>query len=218
MPKLKKVDYPELSADDAIEAVRVINDKFHGEVNNIDSYAAALGHKTSKSGAFLTKLADIRKWGLIERNNIRPTPFAQKILYPKNDKELSEARLEMLMHVPIFKTIYERLRGQLPGEDFWILIAEITGIERSEAQKEANKISKIYKDALNRLHIEKKTTGQPESGRGMIPESKEGMFEATFGDVFIRIPKSKEGVEELEALVPLIKKRISGRSAKDEGK
>jgi hypothetical protein len=52
---------------DSVEAIVTIGQ--HGAKHSHDAAAAYLGHSTSNSGAFRSKLAALRDWGLIERGD-----------------------------------------------------------------------------------------------------------------------------------------------------
>ena len=55
-----------------VEATRTIYDKFPSDEADMRTLAQLLGHKSPKSGAFLSKLAALRAYGLIEgRGRVR---------------------------------------------------------------------------------------------------------------------------------------------------
>lgn len=64
-PKRRSVSFPQLSLREAVEAILTIGQ--HGASHSQDAVAAYLGHSTANSGAFRSKLAALRDWGLIER-------------------------------------------------------------------------------------------------------------------------------------------------------
>jgi len=53
---------------------------------------------------------------------------------------------------------------------------------------------------------------------GMIPTTdKDGIFEANFGDIYIRIPKSQRGKRSFERMIPLIKEELDEAIGNVEG-
>lgn len=64
-PKRRGVGFPQLSLRESIDAIVILGQ--HGASHSHDAAAAYLGHSTANSGAFRSKLASLRDWGLIER-------------------------------------------------------------------------------------------------------------------------------------------------------
>lgn len=74
---------PSMGIDQAEGIVRTINSRFDGQVSraNEEDLANALNHTTADSGAFRSKLADLRKYGFIEGHGDKQlTPLAQDLV------------------------------------------------------------------------------------------------------------------------------------------
>lgn len=72
--------------------------------------------------------------------------LAKRIIRPKNNEEKRRDMAIAFENIELFKRIHERLGEKIPTEGFWVDLVEITGAERSMAQKEAIKIRNIYID------------------------------------------------------------------------
>ena len=103
MGKLGDYDYPEMKPTDAVEAIRLIESNV-GKKANLESIASALGHKTTNSGPFRVKIADLNRYGLIIgrggigaeelRKNIQKNFFAKdKFAVKLNIQEVSKPNL-----------------------------------------------------------------------------------------------------------------------------
>lgn len=66
-PKKRGIGFPQLSLREAVEAIIALGQ--HGADHTHDAAAAYLGHSTANSGAFRSKLASLRDWGLIARGD-----------------------------------------------------------------------------------------------------------------------------------------------------
>jgi hypothetical protein len=218
MGKIGNFEYPELKVDDAIKSVKIFKEKLNGTTNSLDALAGLWGHKSSKSGTFLTKLADLRKYGLITgRGELKLTSLAEAIIYPQNESELSKNLKEMIFNVELWRTLYERLGGKMPTQDFWIILQEVAGIDRGTAQKEAEKISKLYVDTITKLKVERVTmpTTMGEIPLAGVPTQE--MIELKSGDIYMRLPKSKSNIDlVISALNNLKSKLIEEKAKKTE--
>lgn len=150
MGKIGKYDYPELKPEDAIRAIKIIENTFNGHAKNMASLASAWGHKTHKSGGFLQKLADLRKYRLIEgRGEVKLNDLSQRLLRPKDSREKKQAFKEMFENISLLKVIKSRLGSRVPDDKFWIILQEITDVDRKKAQEESVKIRKLYNQMLS---------------------------------------------------------------------
>ncbi len=65
--KKRGVGFPSMPLQDAVDAVVLAGQ--HGPHHTNDAFATYLGHQTANSGAFRSKLASLRDWGLISRGS-----------------------------------------------------------------------------------------------------------------------------------------------------
>src|SRR2546428_339397 len=114
----RELRFPYYDLGDAVAVAETIHTK-GGGVASQDQLAAFLGHTTTNSGAFLSRIAAARLFGLISGrgSELKITPLAQKILMPVYPEQAREALLEAFLKVPLFKAIFEEHQGkELPPE------------------------------------------------------------------------------------------------------
>ena len=215
MGKIGEYEYPELKVSDALKLIRVFKEKAGGVAKNLDVLAAAWGHKTARSGTFQFKLSSLRKYGLIEgRGEVKLSSLAQRILLPKNEKERDEAIKEMIFNIPLWREIYNRLGGKEPQSDFYITLQNITGVDRVTAEREAEKISKLYKDAISKIKSVEVMPTMP-----LPPVTKPTPYDAIelkAGEFYLRLPISKSSIEIAKKALESIEREIEKKSK--EGK
>jgi len=104
--------------DSCIEVARVLKDRAGGPAS-ADALAIFLDYKGANNGAFLTRIANARLFGLIEGPSaaLRPTKRALDILQPDYPETAARARLEAFEAVPLYKEFLDAYHGQtLPDE------------------------------------------------------------------------------------------------------
>jgi len=207
MGSIGSFDCPETKVDIAIKSVEIFKDKLQGKASSPDALAGVWGHKSGKSGAFLQKLADLRRYGLITNRGLELTPLGEKIAKPINENELNENLKKMIFNIDLWKKIFEKLGGKMPSQDFWIMLHEVAGVDRGLAQKEAEKISKLYVDAITKIKIDTmrpslQTTTQD------IYSSDENVISGTIGDISITIPKRITSVATARKILDMLEAEI----------
>lgn len=157
MAKIGSYKYPNrLDPEEAIKITEKLVNTFNGSPSSKDSFAQSIGHKSSNSGAFMQKVSDLRKYGIIKKRGLEATKLAEKIIHPKNDAEKKKAQFEMMKNIPLFNKLYKRLDGQEPEGDLWVHLNEITGSNSKKAKDNEEKISKLYKRMLTYSKVENK--------------------------------------------------------------
>ncbi|MDH5482703.1 MAG: hypothetical protein OEY22_07485 [Candidatus Bathyarchaeota archaeon] len=95
---------------DCIQITQIIEERFKGKVEIQATLAAALGHKTVKSGGYIGKITALRRYGLVSgRGELTITQLAKQILHPMSEEEKTEAIAKAIENVELFKKIFERL-------------------------------------------------------------------------------------------------------------
>lgn len=148
MPKIGKYDYPFFGPRIVIESIDKIRDS---KVSTISGVADALGHKTQKSGGFLMKMASMNKYyGVVSRRGdaMEFTSLGKRIAYPADENEREEAISEMVLRVPLFRDLYERLGEVFDRDKFFVHLGELAGVDRDVATAESSKIRNLYEEAL----------------------------------------------------------------------
>lgn len=220
MPKVKKVDFPNVGIDESINAMTSLIEKLNGETKNGDAFATMIGHTSGKSGTFLVKLGDLRKYGLLEpRGDIKATVLAKKIVHPLNEQEKQISINKMIMNVELWRLLYQKIGKNYPtDEQFWVYIMEVTNCDRSEAIKEADKIRKKYKEVMSYY---KEVDGQSDETSAQSTQQvnkseqankpitlNENMIEAKAGNVYVTMPKDSKSIEIAKKLIDILSMQI----------
>lgn len=115
------VTYPGNTFESALEVGRVVADA--GGANAAVQKASIAGalNSSDRSGAFLTRIASARTYGIIvsSRNGYRLTDEAKKYFHPSDDAEKQRALLMMLKSAQIFADIIKRFDGTKINSDMF---------------------------------------------------------------------------------------------------
>lgn len=140
--------YPDRDVEEMLEIAEVIVNQHSGIVTSKEKFADDLGHSSSKSGTFYTKLADARKFGILPSRGLEANELAYELANPKDDDHKQDALFRMFRNVPILDELYEHLRGDSPPSDFWRIISEITDAEPADAKESSERLEELYKEML----------------------------------------------------------------------
>ncbi|HEV2226753.1 MAG TPA: hypothetical protein VGR56_08125 [Nitrososphaerales archaeon] len=163
------------------DAVKTMYNKFgEGEVDYI-TLAPVLGHKTSNSGSFIMKIANLRAYRLIDgRGKVKVSDIGRKMAFPKQGTdEENQGYIEAVSNIPLWKELYEKytkVNASLPADDFWIILRQITGVTPEEAKTSAETVKKAYLDDARLIRapkqaekMETNTSGQGAGGDRTSP-------------------------------------------------
>lgn len=194
-----------------IDAVRRMYNKFQdNEVSDLNEVAAALNHTSAKSGAFLLKLTALRAYGLIDgRGKIHITELGSVLAYPKDRSEEEKALEKAATNIPLWKELYLRFGVTLPKQGFAEELAKITGASIDEAKAKEDWIRRAYQDDL--LPLISKPSAKEETQPKQQKVVEEGLgdyIEFTAGEIHLKLPLTKEGIEAVEAALAILKKRF----------
>lgn len=149
MGKIGSYEYPDIQFGTLLKAVEVLHTKFKGKANDEKTFAESLGHKTNKSGGFLMKLADLRKYGLIEKRGIETTQRAKDIFVFVKPETKKKALNNAIMEIRLWKELYERLETTSPSiEDFKLHLVELTS-DTEKVVSQHDNVRNLYIDAMN---------------------------------------------------------------------
>jgi hypothetical protein len=103
---------PRYDLESSIEVARAL--AFHGGAAASHTLAALLGYKSVDNGAFLSRVAAAKQFGLIEgtSDDLRVTPLAHAILEPDFPETAARARFDAFMNVPLFVAVFRSKEGQ----------------------------------------------------------------------------------------------------------
>ena len=141
------------------------------EAEDTTVLAKLLGHKSANSGAFYSKLADMRLYGLLDPRKVKATPLAEKFTYG-TEQEKQETTNKIILNVQLWKELHSRFGVKLPESNFWVQLQRITGLDPLEAQKHADSVRKAYLDDISHIKLEKEGKKVSEiEGGGKIDKS-----------------------------------------------
>lgn len=148
MSKINSYDYPDTQIGTLLKALDILVNKFHGEAKDELNFASAIGHKNTKSGGYIQKIADLRRYGFIEKGRFVVTSNGKKIINPLSSQEKSSTLNECILSISLWNELYKRFGISTPElEDFKIQLSEISG-DRDQAVKNGDKIRNLYIDAM----------------------------------------------------------------------
>ncbi len=143
MGKIGNYDYPETRIEECLRIAKVLVNEFPNGVNDINAFATAIGHKSANSGGYLVKIADVRKYNLMDKRIYKATHLADIIANPKNNSEKDDALNKMVFGVSLFKLLNDRLRTKSPTvEQLKTQLIDLTS-DRNTASKDSEKIEKF---------------------------------------------------------------------------
>lgn len=160
--KIGKYFYPLHDLASLVDEIKVLYDECSRNEITREHIAAKLKCSV-KSGGFGQKLADFKAYGLLDgRGTFHVSDLAVKATYG-TDKERAEAMDGAVRKIELWRLINAKWGTNVPPDTFWIDLAEIAGIERSESKKEADAVRKAYMDDARYLLTVKAPTIPPES-------------------------------------------------------
>lgn len=162
--------YPDLDAEEAVEIAEVIVNEYGGEANSEEAFASSIGHSSTSSGTYRSKVADVRKWGVLESRGIEATDLAFRLANPKDDEDEKEARFEMYQNIGILRRLYDHLEGKEPPSEFWRVISELTGADPKTSREAADDLEDLYEEMLE---------VKPEVGEGTAEPSTQDEAETS---------------------------------------
>lgn len=117
-PRRRGVGFPGLPLRESVDVIVTIGQ--HGVTHSHDAVAAYLGHSTANSGAFRSKLAAMRDWGLIERGDkdrVTLSDLAQQLVMEAPDhNDAHELLVRAFESCRVFGVLYEDSAKQTPLE------------------------------------------------------------------------------------------------------
>lgn len=148
MGKIDGYKYPDISAQTAVEIADIIVNEFGGNPSSEEAFAQEVGHSSTKSGAYRSKIADARRWGVLPSRGIEATELAFRLANPQDEVAEEEAMHELYQNISLLKQLYDHLDGRKPPSEFWRVIAEVTDTNPKEAKDTAPDIRNLYNEML----------------------------------------------------------------------
>ncbi len=111
---MSRGQYPRYDLRSVIDAARVIRSKSQdGRSANSDELATFLGYRSKVNGAYLTRVAAMKMFGLLEGrgDDLRLTDRALAILEPDLATTADQAKLDAFFSVPLYSDFFDRYGG-----------------------------------------------------------------------------------------------------------
>ena len=141
--RLGTMDIPNYPLAETVELVKKIYEQLKRDEITREHIAGILGFN-ARSGGFNMRLFDMKLYGLIDgRAKFRVTDLAVKATFG-TEEEKALALDAAVRNVPLWKAFYEKWGTSIPPDTFWIDLATMAGVERSESKSEADKVRKLY--------------------------------------------------------------------------
>lgn len=178
--------YPRYDLDQSLEVARQLHQR-GGGVASGSELAAFLGYKSTNNGAYLSRVASARLFGLVEGQSptVKVTPLALDILRPDYPESAQRARLNAFSSVPIFRQFLSDYEGK-PLPDIQGIRNALSryGMPASDAAPATTRLLEsadqagLFRVAGNRSKMIRPTTGDaperteppPENGEASTPD------------------------------------------------
>jgi hypothetical protein len=193
-----------------IDAVRRLYNRFQDkEVSDLNEVATTLNHISAKSGAFLLKLTALRAYGLIDgRGKVHISGLGASLAYSKDRSEEEKALKRAVTNIPLWKELYLRFGTTLPKQGFAEELAKITGATLEEAKAKEEWIRRAYQDDLLPLISKPPIKEETKLQQKKAEEGLSEYIEFTAGEIHLKLPLTKEGIEAVEAALSILKRKF----------
>lgn len=220
MAAIGTFDYPDTTVDDAVEIAKKLASTFKSTEFGRDALAAALGYKAPNSGAFNQRLADLRKFGIVEGrgDSSRVTELARTLAAPRPG-EYQEAIASLMFRVPLYKALHDHYKGAAPGEDdFFATLLNLTKADRIDVQNQAGKIRSLYAAGSNLIGSRPAQSApptpdtqasNPAPGGAAPPPPSADVHLYKEGSIYLVIPKDLDALETARDMIDVWIKRAS---------
>jgi len=177
------------------------------EAPDEEAFARVVGHRSANSGAYYSKLADIRLYGLLESRSLRATPLAERLTHG-TEQEIQEATNEAILHVPLWNELYSKFGAEVPDSNFWVQLQRITGVSHLEAQKHSDFIRKGYLDDISHIKATEKPKRRGEGSMGGRIDISMSTINIQAGPFNQNIPWTEDGIKLAKGFLDLLGAQI----------
>ena len=113
------IRFPYVSLSSAIEGTRMIHEKAGGQCDRAQ-LASILGYSSVRSGTFLSRIAAMKLFMLVEENRERGVYLSERgqaIVAPVDDSSRQQAQVEAFLSPDLFRKVFDEFYGKpLPPE------------------------------------------------------------------------------------------------------
>lgn len=141
---------PRYDLDSSLQVAKAILD--HGGEVTSQTMAGLLGYKGTENGAYLSRVAAAKSFGLIEGSatKLTVTLQARTILEPDFPEAAIEARVKAFLDVPLFAEVFRELEGRpLPDSPIGLrnLLKNRFGVGEKQAAMAASRLTESASQA-----------------------------------------------------------------------
>jgi hypothetical protein len=220
MRKIGKFEYPNRCSFKDVLKIAEAAIKKYGGVIPYKAAAEELGYKIKHpaaiSGYIYKRFDDICMFGLTtrERKVMRITSLAEKALDPTDPERAAEGKAEAIRKIQIIARAFDEWNGEIPSETaFPAKIAKLANVSWIEAEKHVESLRKLFIETFPYLRAVPRPLKEIEEEREEMSEEivsppPSPWLEGRVGNVYIRIPRSKRGLETAEKLLELMRMQI----------
>lgn len=226
--KIGNYSVPDFRLAQLIQDTRKVYDSYKGDSikqpTKNDTFAQLLGYKSARNGAYWTRITALRTCGLIEgRGDVTISPLGKQITYG-DETQKAQAQFQAVMNIPLWKELYKRYRFDLPTQDFWAKLANITGCEAPVAKSNEQFVRESFQADTNAIRSIKTMESTREGLTPMDESLEENLAVGNFikiqaGQTLLRLPFNAQGkkiaIETLQMLeVPEAKSEKTNKGEK----
>lgn len=188
-----------------------------------DGLAELLSYKSSNNGSYQRKIRAFREYGLLEgKGDLRVSTRGEAILYG-TETEKNKALQSAFLSIPFWNKLFEKFGKELPSNDFWLHIREITGCSPKEAQDVEETVREaFFKDAGVFSEVMKSypdyTRSSPteKEGRTETPQSITVQFKDD-GELALTLLYRLEAYDIASDLIQFLKEKKKSIDRPEEG-
>ncbi|MBI21305.1 MAG: hypothetical protein CL780_03555 [Chloroflexi bacterium] len=153
MAKLNTFEFPDYSLLDSFKLGSIINSHFNGSVSR-NTLSRSL-NMSPFGGAFASKLAAARMWGIIiGRGNIELTEHAKTVINLHSLDFNSYKKLNFFLKIPFFNEIITRTKlNILNKEILGPIVQDITNVEPFIIKKKLPSLVKVYNSTYSNISV-----------------------------------------------------------------
>lgn len=227
MGRIGKFEYPDRGTfTDALLIAKEALEKYGGVIPYrvaAEKFGYNIKTDASISGWIYKRFDDVCIFGLLTREKkcMKTTDLAIKALDPTDTARAAEGKAEAVRKVQLIAKAYDEWNGEIPSETaFPAKIASVTGVNWVEAKKHTKALMTIFGETFPYLKAapELPAAEVPKSKvseeiekpaeEGMVPLTPSPWLEGKVGGVYVRIPRSKKGLETAKKLLELLEAEI----------
>ena len=220
MANIGNYEAPQFKFSTILKGTEKLVEILKGSVADEKNFITALGYK-SKNGAYLTRVSDMRKYGLLSDRGISATDLANRIIKPLTQKEKRDAINESINNISLWRELMRRIgKKDVDEEDFRLQLSEITG-DRDKAYKSANSIFVLYRDILQHYYeklpknTEKYMSNKKEENM-VGDESVDSQTQIGEEKILLRFKDSNVLLDKNDANIDILKSILDGLKENQE--